>query len=253
MTPLRRVAACGRGEHWRKKSAGGERGGKPGRGNEMEGGPRERGKEEGEERGGGNKGARHKRCAPVTQKQNEDNGRKQESQEHCITNTGDGLVNDGGLIVERLDAHAGGKRGANLFDLSVNFVSDIKRIAVRLTMHAKQDGGLAVGRDHGVDRRNRRRNVRDTTETVDARLEVVGGNFPKLILRNGVGRQAVAENGKRGEGEAMRLNLGRRRQFRLQASDDGIDALQRQNHVARPVKEKIDLRGTAAGNRLNFL
>ena len=96
-------------------------------------------------------------------------------------------------------------------------------------------------------------NGSDTIEPVDARLEVVGGNFPKLILRNGVGRQAVTENGKRGEGEAMRLNLGRRRQFRLQASDDGIDALQRQNHVARPVKEKIDLRGTAAGNRLNFL
>src|SRR5206468_10148079 len=47
-------------------------------------------------------------------------------------------------------------------------------------------------------------------EPVHARLDVVGGNLPKFVLRNGVGGQAVAENGKRGEGEAMRLNLGRR-------------------------------------------
>src|SRR5439155_6999412 len=90
-------------------------------------------------------------------------------------------------------------------------------------------------------------------EPVDARLEVVGGNFPKLILRNGVGRQAVAENGKRGEGEAVRLDLGARRQFRLQTGHDGVDTLERQNHVARPVEKKIDLRGTAAGDGLNFL
>ena len=40
----------------------------------------------------------------------------------------------------------------------------------------------------------------------------------------------------------MRLNFGRGREFRLQLRNDGIDALQRQNHVGVPVEEKIDLR-----------
>src|SRR2546430_13434122 len=58
-------------------------------------------------------------------------------------------------------------------------------------------------------------NGSDTIEPVDARLDVVGGNLPKFVLRNGVGGQTITQDGERGEGEAMRLNLGRRRQFRL--------------------------------------
>src|SRR5712692_5717419 len=50
-------------------------------------------------------------------------------------------------------------------------------------------------------------------EPIDARLEVVSGNFPELVLRNGVGGQAVTEDGKRGEGEAVRFDFGGRRQF----------------------------------------
>ena len=250
-------------------------------------------------------------------------------------------MNDGGLIVERLDMHAGGECGANLLDLGVNFVSDVERVAVRLTMDAEQDGGFPIGGHHGVDRRDRRRDVGDITETngntsggslhdnlaellrrsnlpadqtenqlmiifdetgrvdqigpadglenivdgdagseqarrlrhdlelrnaaalnengsdaiepVYARLEIVGGNLPQLALRNRVGGQAIAEDRERGEGQAVSFDLGCRRQFRLQAGDDGVDALQRQDHVARPVEEKIDLRRAAAGDGLNFL
>src|SRR5712692_1455294 len=69
----------------------------------------------------------------------------------------------------------------------------------------------------------------DAIEPVDARLEVVSGNFPKLVLRNGVGGQAVTEDGKRGESEAMGFDLGGGRQFRLQAGNDGIDTLESEN------------------------
>src|SRR5207247_5016026 len=61
--------------------------------------------------------------------------------------------------------HAGGECGANLLDLGVNFVSDVERVAVRLTMDAEQDGGFPIGGHHGVDRRDRRRDVGDITET----------------------------------------------------------------------------------------
>ncbi len=39
----------------------------------------------------------------------------------------------------------------------------------------------------------------------------------------------------------------------MQAGNDGVDALQRENHVAIPVKEKIDFGGTTAGDGLDFL
>ena len=51
----------------------------------------------------------------------------------------------------------------------------------------------------------------------------------------------------------MRLHFGCGRQLGLQARDDGVDALQRQNHIAAPVEEKIDLRVPAAGDRRDFL
>src|SRR5437879_1859822 len=53
----------------------------------------------------------------------------------------------------------------------------------------------------------------DAIESIHARLEVVGGDFPELILGNGVGGQAVAENGESGEGEAVRFDLSSGRQF----------------------------------------
>ena len=74
-------------------------------------------------------------------------------------------MNDGRLIVKRLDVHTGGQRGANLFDLGVDFVGDIERIAIGLTMHAEQNGGFAVGRNHGVDRSDRGRNLCNIAET----------------------------------------------------------------------------------------
>ena len=53
---------------------------------------------------------------------------------------------------------------------------------------------------------------RDAVEAVQARLQFVGGHRPELGLRNRVGGEAVADDGKAGEGQAMRLDGGRRRQ-----------------------------------------
>jgi len=51
----------------------------------------------------------------------------------------------------------------------------------------------------------------------------------------------------------MRLHFGRGRQFGLQPRHDGVHTLQREDHIAAPVEEEIDLGRAAAGNRLNFL
>ena len=48
----------------------------------------------------------------------------------------------------------------------------------------------------------------DAGEPVEWRLQVVGGDLPKALLRHGVRGEAVAEDGKGGEGEAMGGDLG---------------------------------------------
>ena len=96
-------------------------------------------------------------------------------------------------------------------------------------------------------------NRSDAIEAIHTRLDVVSGDFPELVRRDDVRGQAVANDGKNSEGEPVCLYFSCWRQLRLQAGDDGVDALQRQNHVAAPVEEKIDLGGTAAGDGLNFL
>ena len=257
--------------------------------------------DEGDEQGGGNHEAGNERCAPVTQKEYEDDGREDQTEQYRVTHAGDGFVNDGRLIVEGFDVYARGQSRANLLDLGVNFVGDVKGVAVRLAMHAEQDGGFAVGGDHGVDGSDGRRNLGNIAETngnarcrglhhnladllwrsnlaadeaedqlmivldqaggvdevraangvenvvdgdagreearrfgrylefrdaatlnenggnaiepVYARLEVVSGDFPELILRNRVGGQAIAKDWERGKGEAVRFDLGGRRQF----------------------------------------
>ena len=49
----------------------------------------------------------------------------------------------------------------------------------------------------------------DTRDAVERRLQRVGGQLPELRLRERVRGEAVAENGKRGEGEAIDGDLAR--------------------------------------------
>ena len=88
---------------------------------------------------------------------------------------------------------------------------------------------------------------------VQARLEIVGRQLPQPRLRNRVGRQAVAHDRERGEGEPVGGDLRGRRQLRLDARQRGVDALQRLEHVHLPREEQIDLGRPAAGDRPHAL
>src|SRR6266436_8257414 len=255
--------------------------------------------DEGDEKRGRNHEASNKRGTPVAQEENKDDGRENEAKQYGVANARDGFMNEGGLIVEWLDMHAGWQSWPKLLDLGVNFVGDVERIAVRLPMNTQKNGGFAIGGDHGVDGCDGRRNfcniaktdgntcrrrlhddladlfrranlaadqaehqlmiVLDETgrvdqiglangvenivdgdtrreearrfgrdmelwnaaplnenrghaiEAVDAWLEIVSGDFPKLALRKGVRSEAVAEDGKCSEGEAVCFDFGGRR------------------------------------------
>src|SRR6516164_4054257 len=93
----------------------------------------------------------------------------------------------------------------------------------------------------------------DAVQAIDARLEIVGGNFPEFVLGNAVRRQAVADDGKGSKRQAMGFDLGARGKFGLEAGDNGVDALQRKDHVGLPVEEEIDFSRTAARNGDDFL
>ena len=65
-------------------------------------------------------------------------------------------MNDGGLIVERLQMHARRQGGLQLGNLGVHFVGNRERVAVRLAIDVQKDSGLSVGGDDGVNGRDGR-------------------------------------------------------------------------------------------------
>src|SRR6266478_3401956 len=93
----------------------------------------------------------------------------------------------------------------------------------------------------------------DAIESIQARLDIVGGDFPKMIRRDGVGSEAVTQNWKCREGQAVRFEFRGSGKFGLHARDDGVHALQGLHHVHAPIEEKIDFRGAAAGDGKNAL
>jgi hypothetical protein len=92
----------------------------------------------------------------------------------------------------------------------------------------------------------------NSIETVQARLQIVSGQLPKLILRNGVRREAVSQYRKGSEGKSVGLDFCACGQFRLQARHNRIHSLQRENHVRVPIEEQIDLGRPPAGHRLHL-
>src|SRR6185437_4323101 len=96
-------------------------------------------------------------------------------------------------------------------------------------------------------------NCGHAVQPVQSRLDVVGGHLPELGLRNGRRSQAVPNDGKAGEGHAIRDHAGGRRQVRLDARQGGVYVLQGENRVNVPVEEQIDLGGAAAGDRAHLL
>ena len=72
-----------------------------------------------------------------------------------VAYAGDGIVHDGGLIVERFEVHARGQGRLQLRNLFVDFVGHIQGIAVRLPIHAEQHRRLSIRGHNGVNRRFR--------------------------------------------------------------------------------------------------
>ena len=92
----------------------------------------------------------------------------------------------------------------------------------------------------------------NTVQPIQPRFHLVGGSFPELGLRYGIGREAVAHDGEAGERHSVRNHSGGWRQFSLNPRDRCIYVLQRLEHVYIPIKKQIDFRRTATGNGTNF-
>src|SRR6266436_6581248 len=141
--------------------------------------------DEGDEKRGRNHEASNKRSAPVAQEENKDDGRENEAKQYGVANAGDGFVDDGGLIVEWLDMHAGWQSWPKLLDLGVNFVGDVERIAVGLPMNTQKNGGFAIGGDHGVDGCDGRRSFCNIAKTDgNARRRGLHYNLADLLRRS---------------------------------------------------------------------
>ena len=67
-------------------------------------------------------------------------------------------------------------------------------------------------------------------------------------MRNRIRCETVAQNGKAGESEAVRIYLRRIRQRRLHLRDCGIYQLQRLHHIDVPVEEEVDFRRATTGD-----
>ena len=123
-------------------------------------------RDEGHSNGDRNHQSRHQRCAPVA-KENHQNDRSQnQAEQNRVAHALDGVAHDDRLIVERLEsAMPGGSDLAYLLDLSVDFIRDLHRVAVGLTVDVEQHRRFPVGGHDGVDRLHARRHRRDVSDT----------------------------------------------------------------------------------------
>src|ERR1039457_2340777 len=90
-------------------------------------------------------------------------------------------------------------------------------------------------------------------EAIEARLQIIGCHRPELRLRHRVGSQAIAENGKAGEVQAMRLDDRRRWQLGANAGKRRVHQLQRGNHIHMPVEEEVHFSRAATGDGADLL
>ena len=76
----------------------------------------------------------------------------------------------------------------------------------------------------------------DAVQPVQARLDLIGRHLPQLGLRHAVGGQAVADDGKLGEGQAMRFDLRGGGKLRLHPRNRRVHVLQGLEHVHVPAE-----------------
>ena len=65
------------------------------------------------------------RCSPVAQEDHQDDGGQNQAQQNGIAHALDGIADDDGLVVERLDLNSRRQRLANLGDFVVYFIRDL--------------------------------------------------------------------------------------------------------------------------------
>src|SRR5713226_7983277 len=122
------------------------------------------------------------RSSPIAQEQDKDDRREQNADEHGIAHAGDGVVNDGGLIVKRLKVNSWGQSGGELLDERVNFVCHVQGIALGLAIHVEKYSGFTVGGHHGIDGGDRRRYFCDVAQTYgNTRRGTFDNNLPDLF------------------------------------------------------------------------
>ena len=93
----------------------------------------------------------------------------------------------------------------------------------------------------------------DARHAVEPGLHFIGGQFPQGGGRNVGRRQAVADDGERGEGQTVGSDFGVGRQGGLHPRQRRVDQLQRPEHVHVPREEQVHLGRTAAGDRPHLL
>ena len=91
-------------------------------------------------------------AAPIAQEQHQNDGGQKQSDQDSVAHALDGLLHQIGLIVERCQRDAFGKRFANAVDLGMNLVGHLDRIAFRLAIDIQQNGRISIGLHDGIDR-----------------------------------------------------------------------------------------------------
>ena len=85
-------------------------------------------------------------------------------------------------------------------------------------------------------------------QAIEARLHLIRRHLPQLGLRHAVRGEAIADDGKSGEGQAVGLDLRGGGEFRLHPRNCGVDILQSLEHVHVPAEVKIHLRRPPTGD-----
>src|SRR5580698_7643131 len=134
---------------------------------------------------------------------------------------------------------------------SVRLVDGVENV---LEADAGSNHGSWVGRDLELGHLpTLHENTGDAIETIQSRLQVVGCGFPKLRLRDFVGREAEAVDWKAREIEPVSLDLDGRRQRRLDTRKRCVHLQQSLRHVGVPVEKEIHLSGASARDRTDIL
>ena len=121
--------------------------------------------DEGSQQSDGYDQASYQRSSPIAEEQHENDGREQNADEYGIAHAGDGIVDDGGLVVKRLEMNAGRQRRGEFLNERVYFVGYIQGVAFGLAIDVEKNSGFTVGGHHGVDRGDRRPDCRDVSKT----------------------------------------------------------------------------------------